>query len=794
MAGSADWSRVEALFHDALAVPVGGRRAFVVERAGNDGVLRDEVLALVDAHGSSNPLLDAPPAAALPAGMRLGPYAVDRMIAAGGMGTVYLGHRADRQFDKQVAIKLVNQGLAAEIAGDRFEQERRILARLDHPHIARLLDAGLSEFGQPYLVMEWVDGVPLDVWRRQTQPSRDRMLDLWLDMAGAVAYAHRLLVVHRDLKPSNVLVTADGTAKLVDFGIGKRLDQTDTGTRTQHFTPLYASPEQLTGAAVSTSTDVFGLGLLLAELVSGAPPFGAPGLAPHEQARAVLEDPPSVGAGVPADLAAILLVALRREPERRYATVDQFADDVRRFRRGLPVSAQPESWRYRARRFVTRHRMGVGLGAAVVVALIGATGFSLRQARIAEDQRARAEQVTSFITGFLGATPNGPDWVLQNKGVSLRVVELADAIGTRIGSELGSQPEAEATVRSVLAKTYFQMGEIAKSRAHAERALALYDVLYAPDDRRRFGVEVVQSAVEFSLGEFAQAERRALSAFARWPDAAPAEQAALASQLGNAQVRLGRIAEAEATYRRGVALVERTLGPAHPSLALLASNFSLVFLERGDYAAATEWLERAARVSRASFKDASVPLAWALVNLANVYRYQGDLDRSLAAATESLAQFEAALGANHYSTIHALGAIAYVKAMRGDADGADAAIRRGIANQAVLAPDHYERAVGLNFLGVVLREAGRLDEARVALEQALAVRRRVFATPNWRIAETAGWLGDTLVRLGRHDDGRALLAESVATFDALYGASNARTIEARRHLDAATAGRPAAAH
>ena len=199
MAGSADWSRVEALFHDALAVPVGGRRAFVVERAGNDGVLRDEVLALVDAHGSSNPLLDAPPAAALPAGMRLGPYAVDRMIAAGGMGTVYLGHRADRQFDKQVAIKLVNQGLAAEIAGDRFEQERRILARLDHPHIARLLDAGLSEFGQPYLVMEWVDGVPLDVWRRQTQPSRDRMLDLWLDVAGAVAYAHRLLVVHRDL-------------------------------------------------------------------------------------------------------------------------------------------------------------------------------------------------------------------------------------------------------------------------------------------------------------------------------------------------------------------------------------------------------------------------------------------------------------------------------------------------------------------------------------------------------------------------------------------------------------------
>lgn len=789
----ADWSRVEALFHDALAEPAAQQRAFVVEHAGDDGALRDDVLALLAAHASSNPLLDAPPAAALPAGMRLGPYAVDRVIASGGMATVYLAHRADRQFDKQVAIKLVNQGLAAEIAGDRFEQERRILAALDHPHIARLLDAGLSAFGQPYLVMEWVNGVPLDVWRRDTRPGRDRMLALWLDVAGAVAYAHRMLVVHRDLKPSNVLVTADGTAKLVDFGIGKRLDAGGDATRTQHFTPLYASPEQLTGGAVSTSTDVFGLGVLLAELLGGAPPFGAPGLPPHAQARAVLEDPPTIGAEVPADLAAILRVALRREPERRYATVDQFADDVRRFRRGLPVSAQPESWRYRARRFVTRHRMGVGLGAAAVVALVGATGFSLRQARLAEDQRARAEQVTAFVTGFLGATPNGPDWVLQNKGVSLRVVELADSIGARIGRELGSQPEAEATVRSVLAMTYFQMGEIAKSRAHAERALALYDLLYARDDRRRFGVEIVQSAVEFSLGEFAKAERRALSAFTRWPDAAPADQAALTSQLGNAQVRLGKIAEAEATYRRGVALVERTLGPTHPSLALLASNFSLVFLERGDYAAATEWLERAARVSRASYQGTSVPLAWALVNLANVYRYQGDLDRSLAAATESLAQFEGALGANHYSTIHALGAIAYVKAMRGDAAGADAAIRRGIANQAALAPDHYERAVGLNFLGVVHREAGRLDEARVALEQALAVRRRVFPAPNWRIAETAGWLGDTLVRQGRRAEGRALLAESATTFETLYGAANARTIEARRRLDLATTGHPATA-
>ncbi len=785
------WSRLESIFHDALDVPAADRAARVTAACAGDAALAAEVLALLEAHDAGNPLLDAPSVRALPAGMRLGPYAIDRVLAAGGMATVYLGHRADRRFDKQVAIKLVNQGLAAEISGDRFEQERRILARLEHPHVARLLDAGLSDFGQPYLVMEWIDGQPLDVWRREARPTREQGLTLWLDVAGAVAYAHRNLVVHRDLKPSNVLVTRDGVAKLVDFGIAKLLDDGQgASTKTQHFTPLYASPEQIRGQAVSTSTDIFGLGVLLHELVCGGPPFGAAGLAAHDQARAVLDDEPAITDGVPADLAAILRVSLRKEPERRYATVEQMAEDVRRFQSGWPVTAQPETWAYQARRFAGRHRMAVGVGAVAAGALIAATGFSLYQARLADDQRARAEQVTTFLTGFLGATPSGPDWTLQNKGVSLRVVELADRIGDRIGGEFGSQPEAEATVRSVLAMTYFQMGEIAKSQAHAERALVLYDQLYPADDRRRLGVEVVQSAVEFSQGEFAKAERRALDVAAKWPDASPVEMAALTSQLGNAQVRLGRVAEAEATYSHGVALVERTLGASHPSLALLASNFSLVFLERGDYAEATRWLERAAAVSRASFKEASVPLAWALVNLSNVYRYQGDLDRSLAAATESLAQFEGALGVNHYSTIHALASVAYAKALQGDTAGAETAIRRGIANQASLAADHYERAVGMNFLGVVLLHAGRLGEARDALGQALAVRRRVFSAPNWRIAETAGWLGETMTRQGQRAAGRTLLEESAAMFEALYGPSNARTVEARERLARLGTGTP----
>jgi serine/threonine-protein kinase len=337
-----------------------------------------------------------------------------------------------------------------------------------------------------------------------------------------------------------VRVTADGTPKLVDFGIAKLLEAGAGAavTRTLHFTPLYASPEQIRGEAVNTSTDVFGLGLLLYELATGGPAFAAAGGGTDAQARAVLEDEVRVPLTVPADLAAIIGMALRKAPDRRYATADQMAEDVRRYLDGRPVRAHPETWWYQTRKFVGRHVVGVGLAGAAVLTLVALTAVALRQARIADDQRARAEQVTGFVTGFLGATPTGPDWALQNKGVSLRVVELADDIGVRIGGgELAAQPEAEATLRSVLAMTYYQMGEIAKAESHAERAIALYDEVYPRNDPRRFSVELILASVENSLGRFAAAEARTQDVAARWRDMPPAAASVYTSQLGIAQRR-----------------------------------------------------------------------------------------------------------------------------------------------------------------------------------------------------------------------------------------------------------------
>ena len=253
---------------------------------------------------------------------------------------------------------------------------------------------------------------------------------------------------------------------------------------------------------------------------------------------------------MPADLAAIIRMSLRKEPERRYATADQFAEDVRRFRRGLPVTAQPETWTYQLRTFLNRHRVSVATAAVVALSLVLLTIVAVFQARRADEQRARAEQVTSFITGFLGATPTGPDPALQNKGVSLRVVELADLIEQRLGSNTTLQPEAEQTLRAVLAMTYYQMGEIQKSQKNARRSLDLCDQLYGPADPRRFSVELVLAAVENSLGKFADAEARASRITANWRNPSPQDQAAVSLQLGAAQLRLGKADLAERTIAR----------------------------------------------------------------------------------------------------------------------------------------------------------------------------------------------------------------------------------------------------
>src|SRR5215470_5019015 len=407
MSDAAGWPLVKDVFQAALDRPPEERAAFLDSACAGDDALRREVESLLVAQREAGAFLSRP--AALPAppeleGRRVGPYRVLGPIGRGGMGVVYRAVRDDDVFRKTVALKVVAGGASAEHLR-RLAHERQILGRLQHPNIATILDGGTTDEGQPYLVMEYVEGEAIDAYCAARGLGTRERLEMFRTVCSAVQYAHQNLVVHRDLKPQNVLVTPDGQPKLLDFGIAKLLaagvdpDETPTATLLPMMTPEYASPEQVRGEAVTTASDVYSLGVVLYELLTGARPYSVRTGSLQEIVRVVCDTQPAVPSaaapqahGVRGDLDTIVLKALRKEPARRYASAQELADDLRRYLEGRPVLARKDTVGYRVGKFVGRHRVGVAAAALVAASLVGGLVTTLRQARIAEANRLRAER------------------------------------------------------------------------------------------------------------------------------------------------------------------------------------------------------------------------------------------------------------------------------------------------------------------------------------------------------------------------------------------------------------------
>jgi len=395
------WRRVKTIVADALDQPARTRSAFLDAACASDAPLRREVESLLASHERAADFIERPApiplealdlarTAEIAAGAQVGPYRLIRSLGSGGMGTVYLAERADEAFDKRVAIKFVGNALAHPHMVDRFLTERRILATLDHPNITRLLDAGATADGNPYVVMEYVEGEPIDVFGRRL-PLRAR-LELFRSLCAAVHYAHQRLIVHRDIKAGNILVDAEGRPKLLDFGIAKLLEaDSGLGERTlsvaRALTPESASPEQLKDEPITVASDVYSLGVLLYRLLTDRKPFGGAMMTNTELTRAICEvDPPAPSrvARVDRELDWITMMALRKEPARRYGSAQQFGEDIGRYLGGRPVLAAPDTWTYRTRKFVVRRWVGVAAAAAVFVALAAGAAATYYQARRAE--------------------------------------------------------------------------------------------------------------------------------------------------------------------------------------------------------------------------------------------------------------------------------------------------------------------------------------------------------------------------------------------------------------------------
>jgi non-specific serine/threonine protein kinase/serine/threonine-protein kinase len=440
-----EWHAIKAVLHAALEMNPAERGSYLDDVCARQGIVRSDIESLVQSYEESAAFLEEPVPVATAGlalalqnslsswkGRRLGAYQIVDEIGEGGMGTVFRATRADGMYDKQVAIKVIRSGLSTSFFVERFRNERRILASLEHPNIARLLDGGVTDEALPYVVLEFVVGLPIDEYcDRHNLPTDDR-LKLFRTVCSAVQYAHQNLVVHRDLKPGNILVTEDGVPKLLDFGISKILDPSNaeigadrTLTVLRMMTPDFASPEQVRGDPITTVSDVYSLGVILYVLLTGRRPYRVKSTAPHDIIRAVCDDEPerpsaaavrspegtrrTQSAPGPAgtdgthegerlqralrgDLDNIVLKALRKEPERRYATVDQLSEDIRRHFEDLPVSARPDTVTYRSSKFIARHKAGVAAALGIAVALVVGMAVALREARIADDERVQAER------------------------------------------------------------------------------------------------------------------------------------------------------------------------------------------------------------------------------------------------------------------------------------------------------------------------------------------------------------------------------------------------------------------
>jgi eukaryotic-like serine/threonine-protein kinase len=595
----AEWVRLDRLLDEALDRPEPEREAWLEALPSELDDLKPRLRTLLaeaarceaDGPFQSLPNLDlgtAPSGEGDPAGRageQVGPYRLVRLLGEGGMGAVWLAERTDGMLNRAVALKLPRVSWLRPGLAERMAREREILASLDHPHIARLYDAGLGAGGRPYLALEYVEGRPIDEYARARGLDLRGRLRLFLQVAAAVAHAHGRLVVHRDLKPGNVLVTAEGQVRLLDFGIAKLLEQgraEETELTRQSgraLTPAYASPEQIAGAPLGVATDVYSLGVLLYELLAVARPYKLDRDSAAALEAAILEAEPAGPSTAAADrkmarelrgdLDTVVLKALKKKPEERYATVNAFADDVERYLQGRPVLAQPDRVFYRLRRFVSRNKLAVGAAALVLLAVVGGAGVAIWQARVAVAEKQQAEEVQEFIASiFRDANP------YQGKGRDFSAVDLLKQGKERIDRLSRRRPEMRVELLTLVGDGLLGLGDGEAASAVAGQALQEAMESLGPEDRRTVAARLLMVDVHLDRGqtrEMRQELDALLPVVRRAARARPEDLVrALTSEVDLA-IDEGRLEEAIAAARDALALAGRELGVRHTRTVSLAA-------------------------------------------------------------------------------------------------------------------------------------------------------------------------------------------------------------------------------
>lgn len=775
------FARLEELFDRAVRLAGAERAQFLAQIGADDPALREEVEGLLTADEAADEFLQRPvidrddfefaaPSPEAVIGRVIGGYTVIRRLGSGGMSDVYLAEKRGDGFEVQVALKLIRADrLHADIAR-RFVQERRLLSSLQHPNIARLLDGGATPEGQPFIVMEHVDGVPIDRYCADAALSTPDRLRLFRTVCDAVAAAHRSLVVHRDLKPSNILVTRDGSPKLLDFGIAKVLRESDdpVGTETAEttvadvrlLTPRYASPEQVRGGATTTMTDVYSLGVLLYELLTGRSPYGGDHTRQTLEQSILTGEPkrPSVLARerrLAGDLDMIVLMALRKEPERRYASVDLFAADIDRHLRGEPVIARPDTFAYRVSKFAQRNALFVGAAGLVAVLLVGfaiSTAIQLRRMSVQRDRANReaetARQTTAFLENLFRVSDPS-----EARGRTITAREILDRGAATVQTTLRDQPLVQARMLRTLGSVHTSLGLYARADSLLGEAVEIYrhspaaeerDLASALDGRANAVKQRGDIPAAIELAE--EALRLRERSFG--PDALPIAQSL--NNLGLLYVRVHDHEAARPLLERAVAIRERTLGPDHPDLASTLQTLGYFYSSQGLLAEARDAFERALRAQLKSGRDENPLTAAIYSGLASVASDQGRHASAESLQFRSLRIKQTLHGDRHDAVATDYANLALIRRNRGDlTGGADAAERAVAIFRRSLGADHQHFATALFTLGQIRAQLGDSERARSCIDSARVIFAARLSPEDPLHAEAARSLAD--LERGRPD-------------------------------------------
>jgi serine/threonine protein kinase/Tfp pilus assembly protein PilF len=752
-------------------------------------------------------------------GDRIGPYRVLRTLGSGGMGEVYLAERADAQFEQQVAIKVVHGGALAVTMHSRLKLERQILAQLDHPNIAHLLDGGALADGSAYIVMEYVDGIAIDVFCDSNRLDVNARLKLFQIVCSAVHYAHQNLIVHRDLKPSNILVTLAGVPKLLDFGIAKLLDDRQAARHTlavtqadiRIMTPDHASPEQVRGQAITTSSDVYVLGVLLYKLLCGTSPFFISSMRLSEIERAICEKdplPPShmvsagesvesksiaeargmsakrLRRGLVGDLDNIVLMAMRKEPERRYGSAEQLAADIQRFLEGKPVIARRDTVSYRTSKFVKRHWLPVTAGAAATFMIVA---FSIttylqslriaaerdrvaQQRELAEHERARAEEVSSFLVNLFRLSDPG-----ENRGNQVTARELLDSGSKRLQLGLQDQPATKAALLSTVGTVYDSLGQYQDALPLLSESLQLQSGIH---DNSHIDTLLELGRAYMGAGNLAAAEAPMQQAL----HLAQSDAGAISLETGRALWTLGMLryhqgenSEAKELYIRSLSILNSSKAP-QTDISPVLNDLASVYVVEHQWPLAKQAYEQALEIDRRALGDDHPRVAFRLQNLAIVAQNMGDLKLAETLLLDALKRQEHIYGDRHPETVIAKGNYGMLLQREGRLTEAEPLLRDAVSTRVSLyGPDNYNVGYARVSLAILLHDKGDFAAAENEFRQALAIYDNSLPANHQYRAALLMHFARLLVDRNKSAEALAKSAESIKIWTATSPATSPQT-------------------